>query len=1361
MPFIDKFLNLFRYTNPSVDYRRSSAFQHIVCDVDPRQSWELIEEIGDGAFGKVQKARHRTTGVLSAAKAIELKQDDELSDFLVEIEILTECHHKNVVGLHEAYFFERNLWMMLEYCGAGAVDSIMVELEKPLTEPQIGYICHEVCQALCFLHKMHVIHRDLKAGNILLTDDGDVKLADFGVSAKNNDSLQKRDSFIGTPYWMAPEVMFCETFKDKPYDQKADIWSLGITLIELAEMEPPYHEIGPMRVLIKIQKSDPPKLAVPKKWSFAFHDFLQKCLVKNPSDRSAAVDLLNVRTALFIFALQPKSIFLQLISELEAEVIEEQVEEFEEDRRSRDSLDSEANSELTTSSETPNLSHDSSRIVRQLLYQTSTNGEDITESTLDLTAESTEHLNKEEVESSPVVSVEVDKETTSTSATMTLESEAVDTVITGASEEATDKTNRMSPVSHHSGDSTQSSADRILDDLYDALKKEDSSSSVASRFIGQEPAEKPPAPEVCPVENVSVTVEERFHTVDEADEKASSGTAFLRFTVPFTDEVTAAADVPDANVCTFENGAAKRDEENAVILRKISSGENECMAKDTKIAIIQQHRKTLNEIKSVFENQSGATDGSLTSEKPAEEVDKAHKRRSVANLSSYQMFTAALNASLEQRLKARDNLKTNSLPEEHRSRTQKPIFSSLTGLPKDVVCECPHSGPQTTAVPGSSNIPVAPPLSFFEPPRVMAVIKQSTSEQALSSSGLKTVVGDYCRPVTHSTSSLRSQTLSASCPSKPPLSGEQDLPALPLSSVCQIPTSVIHHIVAPPEPPIDYVMSTVKQLSINDALEKRIIDVAPATPADEGEKMKSTSLMIYDESVENDDEERRPVIMNASIEEIDRTGPVVSDTAVVLRKPTEERQKKLSPLVRKNQHRRTVTKKTRVYMVEGVQMTSTTYHVMVDADSHLYKAKEDFKIKKAELQELKRMQREENRQWQRLLVKIQLQLDQQAKMFEQNLKEVQRHFDIELENITRSQKKQIEEIERQQEDESKSMLKKLITTQEKNIRMFRDVIKTEQKLLKQESDRRPSATRKIYYRERKEYLDAQQMEKVSLLSSIVLDQLIGRLFEQQLQEEKATAIQKMECQHRQRIAMLERQFLDQKHAMIRARESAIWDVEERHLQDRHQLDKKLRKDKFALRRSQMMARHDKELDHVKRFAQRRTEELLRIITAEKKRLPKNLRSEAKTRTLIFRESQKIHMVDSIELAKRIREFEDKESKRVKQELKKQELKHQKRFEHLQAKNEVMIKEVEQSQHEKRKMLLEDENAQLKQCDDDFNADMKTWKNNLKPRKQELEARLRDEIDRQERFYQSPMEVQGNSLCHIGGMLCNGASAGPL
>ncbi|KAH9363045.1 hypothetical protein HPB48_014173 [Haemaphysalis longicornis] len=282
------------------------------------------EELGYGCT----KARHRESNILAAAKICELKGEDDLEDFTVEIDILVECKHQNIVDLKEAFFFEGKLWMLIEFCEAGAVDGIMIDLEKPLTEPQIRYLCHEICEGLRFLHSKKVIHRDLKAGNVLLTLDGDVKIADFGVSAKNKHTLQKRDSFIGTPYWMAPEVVLCETYRDNPYDYKADIWSLGITLIEFAQMEPPNNEMNPMRVLLKIQKSDPPTLAQPSKWSKEFKEFLALCLIKDPNQRPSSEELLKHP---FIASCIDRKPLKDLISEYKAEVVEEVTEEQEDE----------------------------------------------------------------------------------------------------------------------------------------------------------------------------------------------------------------------------------------------------------------------------------------------------------------------------------------------------------------------------------------------------------------------------------------------------------------------------------------------------------------------------------------------------------------------------------------------------------------------------------------------------------------------------------------------------------------------------------------------------------------------------------------------------------------------------------------------------------------------------------------------------------------------------------------------------------------------------------------------------------------------------------------------------------------------
>ncbi|XP_051902775.1 serine/threonine-protein kinase 10 [Hippocampus zosterae] len=328
---------------PTLDIKKKAKqYEHVHRDINPSDYWDVVGELGDGAFGKVYKACNKETGILAAAKVIQTKCEEELEDYMVEIEILAKCDHRYIVKLLDAYYYNNHLWILIEFCPGGAVDATMLELDRGLTEPQIKVVCRQMLEALAYLHSIKIIHRDLKAGNILLMLDGDIKLADFGVSAKNTKTLQRRDSFIGTPYWMAPEVVMCETMKDAPYDYKADIWSLGITLIELAQIEPPHHDLNPMRVLLKITKSEPPSLDQPNKWSQEFKDFLRRVLDKNPENRPTAVQLLGHP---FVSSVTTNRPLRELVAEAKAEVMEE-IDDNGEDAEDDDTL------ELTVTSQT-------------------------------------------------------------------------------------------------------------------------------------------------------------------------------------------------------------------------------------------------------------------------------------------------------------------------------------------------------------------------------------------------------------------------------------------------------------------------------------------------------------------------------------------------------------------------------------------------------------------------------------------------------------------------------------------------------------------------------------------------------------------------------------------------------------------------------------------------------------------------------------------------------------------------------------------------------------------------------------------------------------------------------------------------
>ncbi|XP_065649178.1 STE20-like serine/threonine-protein kinase isoform X2 [Hydra vulgaris] len=341
--------------------QKKPEYKYLKKDLDPNNFWELCGELGDGTFGKVYKAKRKSDNQLAAAKIVDIKDESELEDFMVEIDILSECKHKYVVDLMETYFHDGKLWMMLEFCSGGAMDDIILDLERGLNEVTIQSICRQMVEGLAFLHLNGVIHRDLKAGNVLLTERGEIKLADFGVSAFNKPP-GKRNTFIGTPYWMAPEVVITETMRDSFYDCKADVWSLGITLIELAEMQPPNHSMHPMRVLFKISKSDPPSLQDKRKWSADFHNFVADCLNKDPNCRPSMAELLEHPFIRDTRDVQP---CIDLYREVKAEVLET-FEDLPEDSEvdsltsksvikkslSSDTIDSDSSSSLRDSSTT-------------------------------------------------------------------------------------------------------------------------------------------------------------------------------------------------------------------------------------------------------------------------------------------------------------------------------------------------------------------------------------------------------------------------------------------------------------------------------------------------------------------------------------------------------------------------------------------------------------------------------------------------------------------------------------------------------------------------------------------------------------------------------------------------------------------------------------------------------------------------------------------------------------------------------------------------------------------------------------------------------------------------------------------------
>ncbi|KAK6251949.1 hypothetical protein QUC31_013669 [Theobroma cacao] len=256
---------------------------------DPSTKYELLNELGKGSYGAVYKARDIRTSELVAIKVISLSEGEEgYEEIRGEIEMLQQCSHPNVVRYLGSYQGEEYLWIVMEYCGGGSVADLMNVTEEPLEEYQIAYICREALKGLEYLHSIFKVHRDIKGGNILLTEQGEVKLGDFGVAAQLTRTMSKRNTFIGTPHWMAPEVI-----QESRYDGKVDVWALGVSAVEMAEGLPPRSAVHPMRVLFMISIEPAPMLEDKEKWSLVFHDFVAKSLTKDPRLRPTASEMLK------------------------------------------------------------------------------------------------------------------------------------------------------------------------------------------------------------------------------------------------------------------------------------------------------------------------------------------------------------------------------------------------------------------------------------------------------------------------------------------------------------------------------------------------------------------------------------------------------------------------------------------------------------------------------------------------------------------------------------------------------------------------------------------------------------------------------------------------------------------------------------------------------------------------------------------------------------------------------------------------------------------------------------------------------------------------------------------------------------
>uniref|UniRef100_A0A4W5NVJ6 non-specific serine/threonine protein kinase n=1 Tax=Hucho hucho TaxID=62062 RepID=A0A4W5NVJ6_9TELE len=263
-----------------------AALQMVVDKGDPRTSLENFVKIGEGSTGVVCIARERHSGRQVAVKMMDLRKQQRRELLFNEVVIMRDYRHNNVVEMYRSALVEEELWVIMEYLQGGALTNVVSETR--LNEEQIATVCEAVLQALAYLHSQGVIHRDIKSDSILLTLDGRIKLSDFGFCAQISKDIPKRKSLVGTPYWMAPEVV-----SKTPYGTQVDVWSLGIMVVEMVDGEPPYFSDTPVAAMKKLRDEPPPTVRNTQKISPVLKDFLDRMLTRDPQERATASDLLE------------------------------------------------------------------------------------------------------------------------------------------------------------------------------------------------------------------------------------------------------------------------------------------------------------------------------------------------------------------------------------------------------------------------------------------------------------------------------------------------------------------------------------------------------------------------------------------------------------------------------------------------------------------------------------------------------------------------------------------------------------------------------------------------------------------------------------------------------------------------------------------------------------------------------------------------------------------------------------------------------------------------------------------------------------------------------------------------------------
>ncbi|XP_014211452.2 serine/threonine-protein kinase 10-like isoform X2 [Copidosoma floridanum] len=1368
----------------------------------------------------------------------------------------------------------------------------MVELEKALTEPQIAYVCQLMCKGLIFLHKAKVIHRDLKAGNVLLTMAGGVKIADFGVSAKNKYTLQKHDTFIGTPYWMAPEVVLCETFRDNPYDFKVDIWSLGITLIEFAQMEPPNHEMSPMRVLLKIQKSDPPKLEQPSRWSKDFNDFIAKALTKDPSTRPNAEELLKHP---FVNRNLDSKPIRDLLLEYKADVVEEELvdDDAEEQRTSQIPLELDQIGDDSASVRSDNDAKVADKENAAPVPATAAKKEESNKREIARDGEKEERSKKlrkadskeniplpSEKKPAPKPPVPTPSEASTERRFAQQKGPAPPPPSMARHESKTDlsqaksepKPSAIDTVNHQQAPPVPA---KVTDQKPPVANKPETTAvngeaKRRSSSEGKKPPVTPEKPSLAKMHDTS-----RSRSVEGKPSPASKSRQ-----QPSVEEKRKSAPVkPVGSIEDWQLDKKKNRRErqssreaSPVDKRRASSGSSS--GSESRRSLEQKRKSVEDKLNTLLEKQQQSVlkrqvsqdSSSSSSSSSAQQSPKTEESPLKSTSSSNDTTKMVISCDEDEESKSRsgNSSRNDSLdnfsddPEAHRPPTR---------VAEDMVDRAKDKAPGGVNVSVITSTPVKNNVSRSASGDNIVVITGTDNEHRANTSTTVRITAESPDPSNSLASNVSQVTVvtthppvlidAASSPPPPRRASSEVVIVANETNKTQVNESAVEDdgftsldsleytpqeqaividqsasngkkigkrldesevvIVSPIEDEQQLLLDTshVSVVTVGDEREQVKDSSALGTPIPENDRTRklmngqvrqtleqsstgetTTPLKAKDSSHRNqnqvhnkqrvspdsyegssircsqsDSASTRSHTPSKSIDRSDAesisttisqdsrgsnkdannhasnnnnnnnssssvvtttTGVVENnghhrtesrqstemDEEVVLRRKPEytreipRRTKEDLERIQMMNLKKKTRKRTRKFEIDGVVVTTTTSKVIYGDDEN-GKFYDDQIFRKQELRELKMLQKMEQKQFQDLAQKAMLNKEQSEKRNEQERQMLERTAEADLEALLRQQRQQLERAEAQQEADLRLASKKIRAEQERELKQFREGLKQDLRLLKQEVDLMPKEKRKSVFKVRKEKLEAEHEER-------------EKLFLEKLNESHETSLRRLSDGHREKIALMERQFLQQKQQLLRAREASLWELEERQIHERQQLLKRQLKDIFFLQRHQMLIRHEKELEQMKRMNQRKEEELVKRQTIERRNLPKRIRNEMKAREMMFRESMRISIstavvTDPDDEREKLKKFQENEKKRYRAEQQRFELKHLRQLEEMRAASDAAIKELEQLQNEKRKMLQEHEMIKLKEREEAYGRELREWKTLLKPRKQSINA----------------------------------------